>query len=114
MKKGLASQVLRHPHFAHSKRVARWSPISKAAYDQYATMPQKCHVVHNMVFSQKARKPPGQEARLCSSEVIDSKWWPGTGLNRRRRPFQGRLARQLSGLESADIIETISLVASSI
>jgi hypothetical protein len=26
-------------------------------------------------------------------EVIDSKWWPGTGSNRRRRPFQGRLAK---------------------
>jgi hypothetical protein len=22
--------------------------------------------------------------------VIDSKWWPETGSNRRRRPFQGR------------------------
>jgi hypothetical protein len=28
-----------------------------------------------------------------------------------RRPFQGRLASNLSGLESADTIETISLVA---
>jgi hypothetical protein len=41
------------------------------------------------------------------------KWWPETGWNRRRRPFQGRLASNLSSLESADIIETISLVASS-
>jgi hypothetical protein len=23
-------------------------------------------------------------------QVIDSKWWPETGSNRRRRPFQGR------------------------
>ncbi|MCU1261108.1 MAG: hypothetical protein JWO80_3993 [Bryobacterales bacterium] len=46
-------------------------------------------------------------------QVIDSKWWPGTGSNRRRRPFQGRLASELSGLESADIIETISLLPSS-
>ena len=41
-------------------------------------------------------------------------WWPETGSNRRRRPFQGRLASELSGLESADIIEMISVVASSI
>ena len=43
-----------------------------------------------------------------------SKWWLETGSNRRRRPFQGRLAMELSGLESADIIETIRVVASSI
>src|ERR1700678_2018879 len=23
-------------------------------------------------------------------QVVDSKWWPETGSNRRRRPFQGR------------------------
>jgi hypothetical protein len=39
---------------------------------------------------------------------------PGTGPNRRRRPFQGRLAIALSGLESADIIETISVMAASV
>jgi hypothetical protein len=49
-----------------------------------------------------------------SRQVVDSKWWPETGSNRRRRPFQGRLASELSTLESADIIETISVVASSI
>ena len=32
----------------------------------------------------------------------------------RRQPFQGRLARALSSLESADIIDTISVVAFSI
>jgi hypothetical protein len=40
-------------------------------------------------------------------------WWPETGSNRRRRPFQGRLASELSVLESADIVETISVAASS-
>jgi hypothetical protein len=43
--------------------------------------------------------------------VIDSKWWPETGSNRRRRPFQGRLAMELSGLESADMIDAISIMA---
>ena len=38
--------------------------------------------------------------------IIDSKWWPETGSNRRRRPFQGRLAMDLGRLESAEIIET--------
>jgi hypothetical protein len=47
-------------------------------------------------------------------KAIDELWWPETGSNRRRRPFQGRLAMELSGLESADIIDTISVVASSI
>ena len=23
-------------------------------------------------------------------QIVDSKWWPETGSNRRRRPFQGR------------------------
>jgi hypothetical protein len=32
-------------------------------------------------------------------QVIDSKWWPETGSNRRRRPFQGR-ALPLSYLAS--------------
>ncbi|MEA2261319.1 MAG: hypothetical protein QOJ51_4144 [Acidobacteriaceae bacterium] len=41
-------------------------------------------------------------------------WQHQTGSNRRRRPFQGRLASELSALESADIIEAISVVASSI
>jgi hypothetical protein len=33
------------------------------------------------------------------------------GSNRRRRPFQGCLAMQLTGLESAEMIETISVVS---
>ena len=53
------------------------------------------------------------EAYVYILKVIDSKWWPETGSNRRRRPFQGRLASELSVLESADIVETISDVASS-
>ena len=40
-------------------------------------------------------------------------WWPETGSNRRRRPFQGRLASELSGLESADMIDAISVMVSS-
>jgi hypothetical protein len=32
-------------------------------------------------------------------------WWPGTELNRRRQPFQGRLPNRPSGLESADVTE---------
>src|SRR5258708_29333419 len=58
LEKGLASRVLRHPHFAHFKRVGRQPPISKAAHDQYATISEMCHVVQNRVFSQNARKPP--------------------------------------------------------
>jgi hypothetical protein len=38
-------------------------------------------------------------------QVIDSKWWPETGPNRRRRPFQGCRTIQLSGPESADVLE---------
>jgi len=37
-------------------------------------------------------------------------WWPETGSNRRRRPFQGLLAMELSGLESADVIDVISVM----
>jgi hypothetical protein len=36
------------------------------------------------------------------------------GSNRRRRSFQGRLARELSGLESADMVDAISLIVFSI
>jgi hypothetical protein len=32
-------------------------------------------------------------------------WWPETGLNRRRRPFQGLLPDSISGLESMYLIE---------
>ena len=32
-------------------------------------------------------------------------WWPETGSNRRRRPFQGLLSIALKRLESADVIE---------
>jgi hypothetical protein len=49
-----------------------------------------------------------------SLQVIDSKWWPETGSNRRRRPFQGRLAMALSGLESADVVVEFRLVMSSV
>jgi hypothetical protein len=38
----------------------------------------------------------------------------GPKCNRRRRPNQGRLASQLSGLESADTIEPISVMVSSV
>jgi hypothetical protein len=31
--------------------------LQSAAHDQYATIPEKCHVVQNRVFSQNARKP---------------------------------------------------------
>jgi hypothetical protein len=44
-------------------------------------------------------------------------WWPETGSNRRRRPFQGRpasVASDVCGVESAHIIEIIMVVASSI
>jgi hypothetical protein len=39
--KGPASPILRHLHFAHSKRVGRSPLISRAAHDQYATIPEK-------------------------------------------------------------------------
>ena len=51
-------------------------------------------------------------ARLC--KLIDSKWWPETGSNRRRRPFQGPLPMDLSGLESADTIDTKDVKAAPI
>ena len=41
-------------------------------------------------------------------------WWPETGSNRRRRPFQGLLPVVLSGLESADIIDAVSLRSTSV
>jgi len=47
-----------------------------------------------------------------ASKLLVLERWQETGSNRHRRPFQGRLASELSGLESADIIEKISLVAS--
>jgi hypothetical protein len=52
LEKRLASPILRHSHFAHSKRVGRSPLISRAAHDQYATIPEKYHVIQNMVFSQ--------------------------------------------------------------
>ena len=33
------------------------------------------------------------------------RWWPETGSNRRRRPFQGRLPSMLSGLGSMEVKE---------
>jgi hypothetical protein len=34
-------------------------PLSaRVAHDQYTTILEKCHVVHNRLFSQNARKPP--------------------------------------------------------
>jgi hypothetical protein len=38
--------------------------------------------------------------------LLSIKWWPETGSNRRRRPFQGCRTMQLNGLESADIFES--------
>ena len=41
-------------------------------------------------------------------ELVDKRlkiWWPGTELNRRRQPFQGRLPNCPNGLESADVTE---------
>ena len=35
-------------------------------------------------------------------------WWPETGSNRRRRPFQGCLPSMLSGLGSVEVVEGIS------
>jgi hypothetical protein len=32
----------------------------------------------------------GAAAQILDLQVVDSKWWPETGSNRRRRPFQGR------------------------
>jgi hypothetical protein len=29
-------------------------------------------------------------SREIEAKLFDSKWWPETGSNRRRRPFQGR------------------------
>jgi hypothetical protein len=46
---------------------------------------------------------------LSTLVTYDSKWWPETGSNRRRRPFQGPLPMDLSCLESADPIETKAL-----
>jgi hypothetical protein len=48
---------------------------------------------------------------LTSHISMILKWWPETGSNRRRRPFQGCLAMQLSRLESAEMIDTTSLIA---
>jgi hypothetical protein len=60
--KGLASPILRYSHFIHSKRVGRSPLIGKTVHDQYATIPEKCHVVQNRVLSQNTRKPPEREA----------------------------------------------------
>jgi hypothetical protein len=49
--------------------------------------------------------------RLTLRQIVDSKWWPETGSNRRRRPFQGPLPMDLSRLESADPIETKAVSA---
>ena len=52
-----------------------------------------------------------QNFNSLASAKLFIMWWPGTGLNRRRRPFQGRLATELSGLESADMVDAISVTA---
>jgi hypothetical protein len=52
--KRLASPILRHSHFVHSKRVGRSPLISRAAHDQYATITAKCHVIQDRVFTQNA------------------------------------------------------------
>ncbi len=44
-------------------------------------------------------------------EVRKKLWWPGTGLNRRRRPFQGR-ALPLSYLASVQTFSCISCAES--
>jgi hypothetical protein len=45
-------------------------------------------------------------------QVIDSKMVARDGIEPPTPAFQGRLASELSGLESADMIEKISVVAS--
>jgi hypothetical protein len=35
---------------------------ARVAHDQYTTVPEKCHVIHNRLFSQNARKPPERAA----------------------------------------------------
>jgi hypothetical protein len=52
--RGWRSLILRHSHFAHPKRVGRSPLISRAAHDQYATVPKKYHVIQNVVLSQNA------------------------------------------------------------
>jgi len=41
-------------------------------------------------------------------------WWPETGLNRRRRPFQGRLPNGSSRLESADMVDRMEVKVNAI
>src|SRR5271169_3575652 len=36
------------------------------------------------------RTMASENSRGFCWQVVDSKWWPETGSNRRRRPFQGR------------------------
>jgi hypothetical protein len=50
----LASTVLIYGHLSHSHRLGRAPFIGKAAHDQYTTIPEKSHVVHNRLFSQNA------------------------------------------------------------
>jgi hypothetical protein len=40
-----------------------------------------------------------RKARAARISIGQEIWWPGTGSNRRRRPFQGYLPIMASGLE---------------
>src|ERR1700761_5902233 len=65
-------------------------------------------------MSAKYREHAWGLAALCSLQIADFKisaWWPGTGLNRRRRPFQGR-ALPLSYLASVQTFSCISCAES--
>jgi len=64
------------------------------------------YVIEAETFIKTRESLPNERLMIEHLEVIDSKWWPETGSNRRRRPFQGLLPIDLSGLESADDIDT--------
>ncbi len=53
-------------------------------------------------FESAASASSAIPACKSASKYLSLKWWPGTGLNRRRRPFQGR-ALPLSYLASVQI-----------
>ncbi len=61
-----------------------------------------------IVYRKGAEKWLRQFQAICL-EIIDSKWWPETGSNRRRRPFQGR-ALPLSYLANSRTVRALGVL----
>ena len=90
-RKGLVSLTTQHAHLAHStgfRRVA-CSSESNARPIRDHDRKQLCHsLIGTYLINAKASPEGGLCFNFCKLLIL--KWWPETGSNRRRRPFQGR------------------------